>query len=43
MKTSYQVQIRFEIYSSEIQVYFYYNDENCFNVTQTIKDLDNYL
>ena len=43
MKTSYQVQIRFEIYPNEIQVYFYYNDENYFNVTQTIKDLDNYL
>ena len=43
MKTSYYVQIRFEIYPNEIQVYFYYNDENYFNVTQTIKDLDNYL
>ena len=43
MRTSYQVQIRFEIYSNEIQVYFYYDDENYFNVTETIKDLDNYL
>ena len=37
------VQIRFEVYDSEIQVYFYYNDECYFNVHQAIKDLDNYL
>ena len=43
MKVSYQVQIRFEIYPNEIQVYFYYNDENYFNVNKSIKDLDNYL
>ena len=43
MKASYQVQIRFEIYPNEIQVYFYYNDENYFNVNKSIKDLDNYL
>ena len=43
MKASYHIQIRFEIYPSEIQVYFYYNDENYFNVNQSIKDLDNYL
>ena len=43
VKASYQVQIKFEIYPSEIQVYFYYNDENYFNVNQSIKDLYNYL
>ena len=43
VKASYQVQIRFEIYPNEIQVYFYYNDENYFNVNESIKDLDNYL
>ena len=43
MKASDQVQIRFEIYPNEIQIYFYYNDENYFNVNQSIKDLDNYL
>ena len=43
MKASYQVQITFEIYPNEIQIYFYYNDENYFNVNQSIKDLDNYL
>ena len=32
MKATYQVQIRFEVYDSEIQVYFYYNDECYFNV-----------
>ena len=31
MRTSDQVQIRFEIYSNEIQVYFYYDDENYFD------------
>ena len=43
MKATYHVQIRFEVYYSEIQVYFYYNDESYFNVHQAIKDLDNYL
>ena len=40
---TYHVQIRFEVYDSEIQVYFYYNDECYFNLHQAIKDLDNYL
>ena len=43
MRTTYQVQIRFEIYPNQILVYFYYDDEKYFNVLQTIKDLGNYL
>ena len=43
MRASYHVQIRFEFYPNEIQVYFYYNDENYFNVNQTITDLHKYL
>ena len=43
MKTSYQVQIRFEIYPSQILAYFYYDNEKDFDVLQSIKDLDKYL
>ena len=43
MRASYHVQIRFEFYPNAIQVYFYYNDENYFNVNQTITDLHKYL
>ena len=43
MKSSYHLQIRFEIYYEEIQLYFYYNDESYFDVHQTITDLDVYL
>ena len=42
-RTSDQIKIRFEIYPNEIEVFFYYNDENYFNITDTITDLDNYL
>ena len=42
-RKSYQVQIRFEIYPNEIQVYFYYDEDSDFNLTQTIEDLDGYL
>ena len=42
-RKSYQVQIRFESYPNEIQVYFYYDDDSYFNLTQTIEDLDVYL
>ena len=43
MRTTYQVQIRFEIYPSQILVYFYYDDEEYFDVLRTIRDLDKYL
>ena len=43
MRTTYQVQIRFEIYPNQILVYFYYDDEEYFNVLDVIKDLDKYL
>ena len=36
MKTTCQVQIRFEIYLSQILVYFYYDDEEYFDVLRTI-------
>ena len=42
-KESFYVKIRYERWPSEIQVHFYYHDENYFNVKQTIIDLDNYL
>ena len=43
MKTSYQVELRFEIYSSQIFVYFYYDDEQYFDVSRTIRNLYKYL
>ena len=43
MRTTYQVQIRFEIYPSQILVYFYYDDEKYFDVSRTIRNLDKYL
>ena len=43
MRTTYQVQIRFEIYPSQILVYFYYDDEEYFDVSRTIRNLDKYL
>ena len=43
MRTTYQVQIRFEIYPSQILVYFYYDDEEYFDVLRTIRNLYKYL
>ena len=43
MKTTCQVQIRFEIYLSQILVYFYYDDEEYFDVLRTIRNLNRYL
>ena len=43
MKTTFQVQIRFEIYLSQILVYYYYYNEECFDLIRTITDLYKYL
>ena len=43
METSYQVQIRFEIYPSQILVYYYYDNEEYFDILRTIRNLDKYL
>ena len=43
MRTTYQVQIRFENFLSQILVYFYYDDEEYFDVLRTIRNLDKYL
>ena len=43
MKESFYLKIRYERWPTEIQIYFYYHNENYFNVKQTIIDLDNYL
>ena len=43
MRATYQVQIRFEIYPSQILVYFYYDDEDYFDVLRTIRNLYKYL
>ena len=43
MRATYQVQIRFEIYPSQILVYFYYDDEDYFDVLRSIRNLYKYL
>ena len=43
MKTTYQVQIRFEIYPTQILVYYYYDNEEYFDILRTIRNLDKYL
>ena len=43
MKTTFQVQIRFEIYPSQILVYYYYDNEEYFDLLRTITNLYKYL
>ena len=43
MKTTFQVQIRFEIYPSQILVYYYYNNEEYFDLIKTMTNLYKYL
>ena len=43
MKTTDQVQIRFEIYLTQILVYYYYDNEQYFDILRTIRNLDKYL
>ena len=43
MKKNYQVEIRFEIYPRQILVYYYYDNEEYFDVLRTIRMLDRYL
>ena len=43
MKTTVQVQIRFEIYSSQILVYYYYDNEEDFDLLKTMTNLYKYL
>ena len=43
MKTTFQVQIRFEIYPSQILVYYYYDNKEYFDLIKTITNLYKYL
>ena len=43
MKTTFQVQIRFEIYPSQILVYYYDDNEEYFDLLRTITNLYKYL
>ena len=43
IKTTDQVQIRFEIYPTQILVYYYYDNEEYFDILRTIRNLDKYL
>ena len=42
-RESYQCRIKFEVWYSEINTFFYYDDESYFNLQSCIKTLDNYL
>ena len=43
MKTTVQVEIRFEIYLSQILVYYYYDNEEDFDLLKTMTNLYKYL
>ena len=43
IKTTFQVQIRFEIYPNQILVYYYYDNEEYFDLLRTIRNLYKYL
>ena len=43
IRETFQVRIRFEIYSNQILVYYYYDNEDCFDVLRTISNLYKYL
>ena len=43
MKKTHQVEIRFEIYPRQILVYYYYDNEEYFDILRTIRNLDKYL
>ena len=43
MRKTFQVQIRFEIYPTQILVYYYYDNEEYFDLLRTIRNLYKYL
>ena len=43
MRQTFQIRIRFEIYSTRILVYYYYDNKEYFNLLQTIRNLYKYL
>ena len=43
IKQTVQVEIRFEIYPTQILVYYYYDNREYFNLLRTIRNLNRYL
>ena len=43
IRETFKVRIRFEIYSNQILVYYYYDNEEYFDVLRTINNLYKYL
>ena len=43
IRQTFQVQIRFEIYVSHISVYYYYDNEEYFDLLRTIRNLYKYF
>ena len=43
MKTTFQLQIRFQIYLNQILVYYYYDNEEDFDLIKTMTNLYKYL
>ena len=43
MKGTFEVQIRFEIYPTQILIYYYYDNEEYFDLLRTIRNLYRYL
>ena len=42
-RETFQVRIRFEIYSSRILLYYYYDNEEYFDLLRTVRNLYKYL
>ena len=43
LKQTSKVEIKFEIYSNQILVYYYYDNRDYFNLLRTIRNLNRYL
>ena len=43
IRETFQVQIRFEIYPTQILVYYYYDNKEYFDLLRTIRNLYRYL
>ena len=42
-RETFEIRIRFEIYLSQILIYYYYDNDEYFDVLQTIRNLYKYL
>ena len=43
LRQTFEVHIRFEIYPKQIEIYYYYDDSESFDLSRTIRNLNRYL